>query len=592
MASLSSRPVSEEGEGEGEGEDAKLLSIYKFPFPAGSLKKGDFVFAQPKGRRDRAGVCEWKVLSLVGGGGDQDRVLCGCTTREGAAKEFRRSRLVKIICPPATAHSAAELRTAKVLVCFSTAEFRTLANSQVRRGDRVVEIGASTGETTFRLARAAGRDGTVIGLECSESMIAEARRMHPQLNFQHIDALMEKMRLLQYCAEADVLFIDVGGDRSKHTVVLLLSLFLDKLPSVRLIVIKCEELVADLDSTSAELADDGRVVDSAAWLGEAKRKAIVSSKTWGAKKGHSKSRLHPLGHARRFAPDGVEICRFHNFRDCLKLKNTGDDRCPLNHAYCHFCLARGHRAKECVAFSVGEDESGNSVPTAQDGEDAVLPEWRLVARESDLRKAAQEGRGLYVPPFQGSDDDEDNDDGYGGYGGGGGSGSSGGSGGSGDDGKRTPRWAPSWGQRQVPKSEMKDKAEPAPAAGTTPALAIFMDMSRNGAVYAIEDRCPHAGHRMSRGDLFLGDIEDIAPKCGPVVACPAHAFTYDLRSGLCLSNPREGGRAVCYSIKLQEGGVWVGTQLKATSDAPPVTKEQADQIQLLLVGQALDRKYG
>ena len=38
---------------------------------------------------------------------------------------------------------------------------------------------------------------------------------------------------------------------------LLLSLFLDKLPSVRLIVIKCEELVADLDSTSAELADDG-----------------------------------------------------------------------------------------------------------------------------------------------------------------------------------------------------------------------------------------------------------------------------------------------------------------------------------------------
>ena len=214
MASLSSRPASEEGEGEGEGEDAKLLSIYKFPFPAGSLKKGDFVFAQPKGRRDRAGVCEWKVLSLVGGGGDQDRVLCGCTTREGAAKEFRRSRLVKIICPPATAHSAAELRTAKVLVCFSTAEFRTLANSQVRRGDRVVEIGASTGETTC-LARAAGRDGTVIGLECSESMIAEAGRMHPQLNFQHIDALMEKMRLLQYCAEADVLFIDVGGDRSK-----------------------------------------------------------------------------------------------------------------------------------------------------------------------------------------------------------------------------------------------------------------------------------------------------------------------------------------------------------------------------------------
>ena len=210
-------------------------------------------------------MCEWKVLSLVGGGGDQDRVLCGCTTREGAAKEFRRSRLVKIICPPATAHSAAELRTAKVLVCFSTAEFRTLANSQVRRGDRVVEIGASTGETTFRLARAAGRDGTVIGLECSESMIAEARRMHPQLNFQHIDALMEKMRLLQYCAEADVLFIDVGGDRSKHTVVLLLSLLLDK-PFVP----HCDQMRRISRRSRFDLrrlADDGRVVDSAAWLG-------------------------------------------------------------------------------------------------------------------------------------------------------------------------------------------------------------------------------------------------------------------------------------------------------------------------------------
>ena len=204
----------------------------------------------------------------------------------------------------------------------------------------------------------------------------------------------------------------------------------------------------------------------------------------------------------------------------------------------------------------------------------------MVATEGELREAALSGRGLYIAPSpssQGTDSDDDHE-------------AAGGGGGGDDDGGggAAPRWAPSWGQRNPSGAVVQtEEADP------TPALAVFLDAKR-GDVYAIEDRCPHAGHRMSRGDVLQQDIEEIAPKCGLgiVVACPAHAFTYSLASGACLSNPASGGKAVRYAAKLEGGAVWVGGSLPASDVVHPVTKEQTDRIQLCLVGQALDRKYG
>ena len=129
--------------------------------------------------------------------------------------------------------------------------------------------------------------------------------------------------------------------------------------------------------------------------------------------------------------------------------------------------------------------------------------------------------------------------------------------------------------------------------GHHPALAIFLSLKDN-SVYAIEDACPHAGHAMSKGDLLVGDIEDLAPGCGlgPIVACPAHAFTYDASSGWCLSNPGSGGRTSRWEAKIEGESVLVGPIVPSSGEPPVLTKEQCDNIQLRMVGQALDRKYG
>jgi len=126
-----------------------------------------------------------------------------------------------------------------------------------------------------------------------------------------------------------------------------------------------------------------------------------------------------------------------------------------------------------------------------------------------------------------------------------------------------------------------------------PPLALFLS-PKDDSVFALEDACPHAGHQMSKSDQLIGDIEDYAPGCGlgVVVACPAHAFTYDAASGYCLSNPGSGGRASRWEARLDRGGVFVGSLIPVSTFVPAVTKEQADRMQLALVGQALERKYG
>ena len=177
-----------------------------------------------------------------------------------------------------------------------------------------------------------------------------------------------------------------------------------------------------------------------------------------------------------------------------------------------------------------------------------------------------------------------------------------------------PPLAPeSWGQPFRPPSEAERNTAPwrrvsslamlrgaaergrglyAEAHDEDPPLALF---AYGESVYAIADACPHAGHQMSKADLLVTDIEDVAPGCGigAIVACPAHAFTYDMESGYCLSNPgRTGGRASRWATRIAGDDVFVGARLPESDAVPSVSKKQADAIQLALVSQALDRKYG
>lgn len=126
-----------------------------------------------------------------------------------------------------------------------------------------------------------------------------------------------------------------------------------------------------------------------------------------------------------------------------------------------------------------------------------------------------------------------------------------------------------------------------------PALAIFIDSM--STLYAIQDACPHAGHPLSNGDILqAGDIEDISPTCGIrlVVACPAHTFTYDTSTGVCLSDPISGRTARRWEVKLEDGGVYIGAAMPPSATRPSLSKDENDRIQMKIVVQALDRKYG
>ena len=69
------------------------------------------------------------------------------------------------------------------------------------------------------------------------------------------------------------------------------------------------------------------------------------------------------------------------------------------------------------------------------------------------------------------------------------------------------------------------------------AIAVF---NVDGRYYAIDNACPHRG-----GPLGEGDVD------GPVVACPWHAWRWDVTSGANVNNPAV--KVACYPV-VEEGG--------------------------------------
>lgn len=76
--------------------------------------------------------------------------------------------------------------------------------------------------------------------------------------------------------------------------------------------------------------------------------------------------------------------------------------------------------------------------------------------------------------------------------------------------------------------------------------AIDIAVFRTGdAVYAVEDRCPHRGARLSAGIVYDG--------CK--VACPDHGWTIDIPSGRV--EPPEQGQVRRFDVAVRDGWVWV-----------------------------------
>jgi nitrite reductase/ring-hydroxylating ferredoxin subunit len=73
------------------------------------------------------------------------------------------------------------------------------------------------------------------------------------------------------------------------------------------------------------------------------------------------------------------------------------------------------------------------------------------------------------------------------------------------------------------------------------AVALF---NVEGQYYAIDNTCPHRGGPLGEGDLD-----------GAVVACPWHAWRWDVRTGANTNNPAV--RLACYPVSEEGGDVFL-----------------------------------
>ena len=72
-------------------------------------------------------------------------------------------------------------------------------------------------------------------------------------------------------------------------------------------------------------------------------------------------------------------------------------------------------------------------------------------------------------------------------------------------------------------------------------IAVF---NVDGAYYAIDNVCPHRG-----GPLGDGDLD------GAVVACPWHAWRWDIRTGANVNNPAVA--VACFPVRVEDGAIFV-----------------------------------
>jgi NAD(P)H-dependent nitrite reductase small subunit len=74
-------------------------------------------------------------------------------------------------------------------------------------------------------------------------------------------------------------------------------------------------------------------------------------------------------------------------------------------------------------------------------------------------------------------------------------------------------------------------------------VAVF---NLNGTFYAIDNMCAHQG-----GPLGEGLLE------GETVICPWHSWKYNVKTGICSTNPSR--KVNTYSVKIENGQIQVAT---------------------------------
>lgn len=85
-------------------------------------------------------------------------------------------------------------------------------------------------------------------------------------------------------------------------------------------------------------------------------------------------------------------------------------------------------------------------------------------------------------------------------------------------------------------------------------VALFRTAS--GAVFALEDRCPHRGGPLSQGIVH-----------GERVACPLHNWNIDLASGDAVAP--DHGNTQRFDVRIERGRVWLTARALDTTTAAP-----------------------
>jgi len=130
----------------------------------------------------------------------------------------------------------------RVRVVSSVRLFRQIAVQEGGGGDRVLEIGCSTGETTRLLAKTGA---TVLAVDTAEqlcSQVADRLKDHANVSVHHIDA-RNVPSLVKLMPHPDVVLVDVGGSAQLNTVSFVVRQCLMAF-APRLIVVRNTELAA------------------------------------------------------------------------------------------------------------------------------------------------------------------------------------------------------------------------------------------------------------------------------------------------------------------------------------------------------------
>jgi hypothetical protein len=296
----------------------------------------------------------------------------------GIIKQYRTSRLVPIY-DHNTKHNTV------IVLTPDTANYRQLAVAHLRHGDKVFEVGCSTGACTALVLRrllllnentcqstsatAASEkemNGQIVAFDTGSDMVQQTQQAlesefqtlssHlqqqklPQVfnmtSVHKIDAFVDPKGAFTMATQDDkypnVVLIDFGGNRELEGVTRMIhwiqNSFQEHPP--RAVIVKSKELVQQMINDSSGVI----LTNAQKWLMNYLQTNNISSSK------QPPCYSHPLQAPLVMSPadDENPICRFHNYHDeGCKRYNRDKNECHFDHEYCHWCRRKGHVAREC-----------------------------------------------------------------------------------------------------------------------------------------------------------------------------------------------------------------------------------------------------